>query len=113
MEKIDDPLTSCLLWLASAEGTKISYGSLVGGLPLVDGRLTPSIFARAAERVNINAQVVRQPLLRLNSLLLPCVVLLENNNACVLQLIDRENNFVQVIFPEFGVQPQQIDLDEF
>jgi ATP-binding cassette subfamily C protein LapB len=113
MEMIDDPLTSCLLWLASAEGASTSHGALVDGLPLVDGKLTPSVFARAAARVSINAQVVRQPLLRLNSLLFPCVVLLEDNRACLLQFIDREKNIVQVVLPELGMQPQQLNLDEF
>ena len=74
MDQTNDPLSACLLWLAAENGTATSHDALVGGLPLVDGRLSPSVFARAADRVDMKVKLVRQPLEHLNSLLLPCVV---------------------------------------
>lgn len=113
MEITDDPLSACLIWLASEKGTKISYEALIDGLPLVDGRLVPSIFARAAKRIDINTHVVRQPLARLNRLLFPCVVLLEGNRACLLQDIDLINKTVKVSLPELDMQAQQLPLEDF
>lgn len=48
MDLTDDPLSACLLWLAAENGTTTSHDALVAGLPLADGRLSPSVFARAA-----------------------------------------------------------------
>lgn len=110
---INDPLSTCLLWLAGAEGTKASYGALVDGLPLVSGQLSPSVFSRAAERVNMKAKVVRQPLVQLNSLLFPCVVLLKGNRACLLKSIDSVDNTVCVALPELDMQDQQLAFGDF
>jgi ATP-binding cassette subfamily C protein LapB len=113
MNVVDDPLAVCLLWLASEEGFKTSYGALVDGLPLVDGRLSPAVFSRAASRVNLNAHIAHQALARLNTLLLPCVVLLEGNKACLLQDIDIENHTVKILLPELDMQPHILSIDEF
>ncbi|MDO6440734.1 type I secretion system permease/ATPase [Marinobacter sp. 2_MG-2023] len=113
MDLTDDPLGACLLWLAAENGTATSHDALVSGLPLVDGRLSPSVFARAAERVDMKVTLVRQPLSRLNRLLFPCVVLLEGNRACLLTSIDVQKQKVQVLLPELGMQPQELELDSF
>ena len=110
MHRSDDTLSTCLLWLAAENGFTTSHDALVAGLPLVDGRLTPSVFARAADRVNMKSTLVRQPLERLNSLLFPCIVLLENNQACLVQNIDPKTNTVQALFPELDMQPQTLDF---
>ena len=113
MNGIDDPLSACLLWLASAQGTKTSHAALVDSLPLVAGRLSPSVFGRAAQRVNMKATIVRQPLAGLNALLFPCVVLLKNNQACLVHAIDAKNNTIDVMLPELDMQAQQLALDAF
>lgn len=113
MKLTDDPLSSCLLWLAAANGTTLSKDALVAGLPLVAGCLTPSIFSRAAERANMQASLVKQPLTRLNKLLLPCVVLLEGNHACLLESLDTEQQRVQVRLPELAMQVTELELASF
>ncbi|RBW51426.1 type I secretion system permease/ATPase [Marinobacter sp. F3R11] len=113
MDLTDDSLSACLLWLAAENGTTTSRDALIAGLPLVDGRLSPSVFARAAERVDIKVKLVRQPLERLNSLLFPCVVLLEGNRACLLQSIDAERQKVQVLLPELDMQVEELELASF
>ncbi|NWN91630.1 type I secretion system permease/ATPase [Marinobacter adhaerens] len=113
MDLTYDPLSACLLWLAAENGTTTSHDALVAGLPLVDGRLSPSVFARAAERVDMKVKLVRQPLVRLNSLLFPCVVLLEGNRACLLQSIDAERQTVQVLLPELDMQAEELELASF
>ncbi|WP_417618554.1 type I secretion system permease/ATPase [Oceanisphaera sp.] len=112
MQITDDPISACLLWLAKANGTALTHDALIDGLPLVDGRLSPSITARAAERVGLNVNLVRQPLTRLNSLLLPCIILLEGNRACLLEAVDLEQKTVQLRLPELDMQVQQLALDE-
>lgn len=112
MQISDDPISGCLLWLANANGTTLTLDALTDGLPLVEGRLSPSITARAAERAGLNVNLVRQPLTRLNSLLLPCIILLEDNNACLLEAVDLQQQTVQLRLPELEMQSQQLSLEE-
>lgn len=113
MDLTNDPLSACLLWLAAENGAATSRDALVSGLPLVDGCLTPSVFSRAAERVDLKVKLVRQPLARLNRLLFPCVVLLEGNRACLLQDMDFQRQKVQVLLPELDMQAEELDLASF
>lgn len=109
----DDHLSACLLWLAKANGKSSTHHSLTDGLPLVDGRLSPSLVAKAAERIGVKVTLVRQPLEKLNQQLLPCIVLLEVNRACLLVGLDTATQQVSVKMPELDMQLQVLDLAEF
>ncbi|MFW6076557.1 MAG: type I secretion system permease/ATPase, partial [Hyphomicrobiales bacterium] len=78
-----DPLLSCLVTLAIHHDRPVAREALIAGLPLADGRLTPGLFARAAQRIGYAAQLVKRPLQRLNPLALPAVLLLEDGDACL------------------------------
>lgn len=108
----DDAIGACLLWLAKTNGTTLSYDALVDGLPLVDGRLSPSIAARAAERVTLSVNLVRQPITQLNRLLLPCIILLEGHRACVLEAIDVQQQKVLLRMPDLDMQQQELALGD-
>ncbi|MBT2865618.1 type I secretion system permease/ATPase [Chromobacterium violaceum] len=82
-----DPLLDCLFSLARGYGITATRESLVAGIPLVDNRLSPSMFARSARRIGLSTRVVRQPLSSLRQQLLPAVLLLENNTAGILREI--------------------------
>ena len=47
-EPARDPLTDALLYLAAHHGRAISREALLAGLPIMDGRLPPALFDRAA-----------------------------------------------------------------
>lgn len=82
---IHDPLVNCLKLLAGHYGRRSSIASLTSGLPIPKSGITPALFARAAERANLNSFMVERPL---DSLAiapnLPCIMVLEGNQACVL-----------------------------
>lgn len=107
-----DTLGQCLHWLASEHGITTSHAALTEGLPLVQGGLTPSLFARAAQRVGLVAELVQRPLLQLNQVLLPCVLLLKDNQACILQSLDRDSKTAQVLMPDLGMQGKQMSLEK-
>lgn len=83
-----DPLLECLLLLAKLEHRPCSATSLTAGLPLVDERLTPELFVRAAARAGLSAKVVNRRFDQLNNLVLPAVMLLDGDSACVLLKLD-------------------------
>ncbi|MGD8564271.1 MAG: type I secretion system permease/ATPase [Desulfarculaceae bacterium] len=80
----EDPLADCLVILAAQNGRTISQKAIVAGLPLVKGALTPSLFVRAAERLNFSAKIVNRPLAEISALTLPVVLLLKDKGACIL-----------------------------
>ncbi len=94
-----DPLVGCLLILARQHGLPVSEFAATAGLPLHDGRLLPSMFDRAARRVGMRARVVARPLERLDSLVTPAVLLLDDDRACVL-LEPLHDGKAKLILPE-------------
>ncbi|MBR9827869.1 MAG: type I secretion system permease/ATPase [Oceanospirillales bacterium] len=97
-----DPLLQCLVLLTEHNRRPCSAQVLTSGLPLVDGRLTPKLFLRAAARGGFAAKLVQRPLNQLSSLLLPAVLLLENEGACILQSLDLEQGEAEILQPESG-----------
>ena len=104
-----DPLLTCLLQMTQLKDAPCSETSLIAGLPLVDQRLTPELFVRAATRAGLEAKVVERKLVDISSVVLPVVLLLERNRAVVLTGIDTENDQLTVLSPENG-EERTIDL---
>ena len=111
MVTIDDPLLGCLLVLTKMEHRPFSKESLTVGLPLVDHKLTPELFIRAAKRADLSAQIIKRPLAEIPSLVLPVVLLLKNQQACVLTSLE-EKGMAKIIHPETGEGTRRIKLDK-
>ncbi|GGB83044.1 ABC transporter [Marinobacterium zhoushanense] len=102
MDASHDPLLSCLVILAQQYHRPTSAGVLADGLPLVNHRLTPQLFVRAAARAGLAAKVAERRLDQLSSLLLPVVLIMDDDTACILQEIDSESGEAVVQQPESG-----------
>ncbi|MDR3298491.1 MAG: type I secretion system permease/ATPase [Candidatus Accumulibacter sp.] len=96
----DDPLLDCLVELTRLLGRPSTRAALSAGLPLENGRLTPSLFARAASRASLSSRIVRRSLEDIDAALLPVILLLKNDNACVLVGWSKSGNSAQVLLPE-------------
>lgn len=82
---IHDPLVNCLKILAGHYGRRTSVASLTSGLPVPKNGITPVLFARAAERADLNSYMVERTIDALAiAPTLPCVMVLEGNQACIL-----------------------------
>lgn len=97
-----DPLLDCLVELTRIHGRPSTRAALTAGLPLENGSLTPSLFARAASRAGLSAKLVRRPLERIDPVLLPAVLLLDGEEACVLLGWDEAGENARLLFPETG-----------
>ncbi|MDR2837714.1 MAG: type I secretion system permease/ATPase [Azonexus sp.] len=97
-----DPLLDCLVELTRIQGRPSTRAALVAGLPLEKGVLTPSLFARAANRAGLAAKVVRRPLESIDAELLPVILLLAGDKACVLLGWDESGESARLLFPETG-----------
>ena len=79
------PLVDCLRLLAGHYGRRTSAASLTAGLPIPPTGITPALFARAAERADMNAQLVDRGVDALAiAPNLPCILVLEKGQACIL-----------------------------
>ena len=108
-----DPLLDCLLEVCRLHGHNASRASLSAGLPLDGGRLPLALVERAAARAGMATKLQRMALERIDPALLPAVLILRGNGACV--LLGRESDgSVRVLLPETGqgeVTLQRDDLE--
>jgi ATP-binding cassette subfamily C protein LapB len=96
-----DPLLDCLLEVCRLHGHNASRASLSAGLPLDGGRLPLALAERAAARAGMATKLQRMVLPRIDPALLPAVLVLRDNGACV--LLGREpDGSARVLLPESG-----------
>lgn len=107
-----DPLLGCLVILTRIEHNPFAPETLIASLPLVDNKLTPELFIRAAERAGLSAQLVTRKLGEISPLVLPAVLLLKNKQACVLVDINQKKGFAKIIQPESGEGETTVLLSE-
>jgi ATP-binding cassette subfamily C protein LapB len=105
----DDTLLGCLLALGRIKQRHCTADSLTAGLPLVDNRLTPELFTRAAQRIGLTARVTLRPLDEVSNLVLPAVLLLKGERACVLDQVSADG-VARIVLPESGNGTRELPL---
>ena len=114
-----DPLLECLVIFAKLHNRPISVEALIAGLPVKPGADGPELFSidnpkglfsRVAARAGFASRLIQRDLNKLSRLLLPCILVLKNGNACILESIDRPNKRARVIFPEIGEGEEWLEL---
>jgi ATP-binding cassette subfamily C protein LapB len=116
-----DPLLECLVIFAKLHNRPISVEALIAGLPVEPGADGPELFSldspkglfsRVASRAGFASRLIHRDLGKLSRLLLPCILVLKNGNACILESIDRKNKRAKVIFPEIGEGEEWLELGQ-
>ncbi len=100
--EVADSLLDSLALVCRLYGVATSKDALVSGLPLRDGKMTPALLKRAADRVNLAVTILKKPLNEIRPEFLPAILLLKNEEACVITKLDPAKNQAGVIFPELG-----------
>ncbi len=86
-----DDLLEALLAIAGHYSLPCSATAVTAGLPLVEGKLTPELFIRAASSIHLNAAVKQKKIIDIAEVILPVVLLLDGNRAITLYKMDYEN----------------------
>jgi ATP-binding cassette subfamily C protein LapB len=108
--KFSDPLLECLVIYSKLQGRPFSRQSFIAGLPLHDEkRLTPELLIRAAARANIQASIRNRSLDSISNLALPCILPLQNNQACLLEKIDGDKATIIIAEASDGRKVVAID----
>ncbi|MES1982555.1 MAG: type I secretion system permease/ATPase [Pseudomonadota bacterium] len=107
-----DPLLSSLIEIARIHGRSMTPEGFLAGLPLQEGRLTPGLIRRAAARAGLATRISRRPLPAIREQLLPVILLLQNNESCLLLGVNVELAQARVIFSEAGQGESEIALTQ-
>ena len=116
-----DPLLECLVIVARLFNQPVSVETLIAGFPVKPGHAGPELFSqdsskglftRVAKRAGLAARLVHRELDQISELVLPCVLVLKDHHACVLESIDRKQGKAKVIIPEIQEGEQWIDLPQ-
>ncbi len=110
LEQQGGVLMDCLITICHAHHMDVSRVSLLNGLPLDNGELSPTGFERAAKRAGLASRTVKRDLEHINTALLPAVLVLNEKQACVLHGIDHSH--ARVSYPELDDAVVEIPRDE-
>ena len=97
VKKEKDNLAALLVLIADHYKIKTNQNQLKAGLPLVNERLTPDLFIRAASKVGLFAKLATRSLSKISSLLLPAIINLKNHDGLLLTKIDLKKNSAHIV----------------
>lgn len=107
----EDPLLACLILLSKMHHNPTSAEALTAGLPLENNRLTPDLVLRAAERADMQANLTERSLAEMTNPMLPAILILKNQKACLVLEIENEQTAV-LIQPDEGDHIQRRALND-
>lgn len=105
----EPPVLRCLSLVAGMLGRPVSTVALKAGMP--QGRERPPLAAciRAAEQSGLAVRTFHKPQISsISSLILPCILVLQNDQACV--LISLNDSHAEVVFPQGGGTGKRLPL---
>ncbi|NLQ16118.1 type I secretion system permease/ATPase [Marinomonas sp. M1K-6] len=97
-----NPLLDCLVLLSKYFHNPYTADGIAAGLPITDNAMTPALFQRAAQRIGISARFVKRELKKIPEMVLPTVLLLKDQQACVLLEVDHAQGTAKILRPESG-----------
>lgn len=109
--QFNSPLLDCLVLYTKLNRQSFSKEALIAGLPISGDTLAPEMFIRAAERANLVAAYKERALGDISNLVLPCILLLKDNQACLLEQIDFANATASIILPDSPEGKTHVTLD--
>ncbi|MCB5162161.1 type I secretion system permease/ATPase [Marinomonas algarum] len=107
-----NPLLDCLVLLSKYFFNPHTADGIAAGLPITDNAMTPELFKRAAKRIGINSRFVKRTLSKIPGMVMPAVLLLDNQQACILLSVDEEKGIATLLRPESGEGEVSMSIKE-
>ncbi|MEG3768054.1 type I secretion system permease/ATPase [Alteromonas sp. 14N.309.X.WAT.G.H12] len=106
-------LMDCLSVICKYHKISMSRDSILAGLPMKNGTLSPSALGRAAIRLGLTSKTTKRELSQINLALLPAILILKNEKACILHSYNADIQTVEVVFPDSSDAVESLDVSEF
>ncbi|WP_247670783.1 type I secretion system permease/ATPase [Alteromonas sp. MMG017] len=103
-------LMDCLMSICRAHNISVSRVSLLSGLPLDNGELSPTGFERAAQRAGLASRTAKRDIAQINAALLPAVLIMEGRQACVLHELTDDS--AKVSYPELDTVVVSVEREK-
>ena len=121
--KHENPLLECLVIFTKLYQRPFTAEALIADLPVEPGRTTPklftlgnggakSAFSRASKRAGFSSTIVNYTLADFSKLLLPVILVLKNEQACILTDISEDRTHAKIILPELGDGENWVTIED-
>lgn len=107
-QRYGDALLHCLEIISGLLNYRVSAQSFKAGLPIGPSGFAPALLLQAAERFHFKSKIITRSLKDISPLLLPCILMLRDGNACVLVQMDKDS--ASVYFPDDKKTLQTLSL---
>lgn len=105
----EPPVLRCLSIISGMLGRPVSTVVLKAGMPQGRERPSLSVCIRASEQAGLTVKTFHKPsITQISPLNMPCILVLENDQACI--LVNLQEDRAEVVFPQGGVARQQVPL---
>ncbi|MEC7839436.1 MAG: type I secretion system permease/ATPase [Chlamydiota bacterium] len=110
MAEHDDPLLDCLLFIAKFKERPISSQLLNNAKK--GEKLTASELIKVCQKIDLSARIIKRSIDSISNLILPAILILKSNRACVLLKKNNHEKTAEVSFSESGDSIDTIDLSK-
>lgn len=107
-----NPLLDCLVLLSKYFNNPYTADAVRAGLPITDDLMSPELFTRAAQRIGISTRFVKRKISKISHMVMPVVLLLKDQDACVLLEVNEKENTAKLFRPESGEGEVFVSLAE-
>lgn len=107
-----DSLLECLVFLSKYYDRRASVESFVSNLAMYNSIMTPKMFIESAKKIALKVNSVKRDISDISNAALPAVLILENNEACILLNIDYSSKEAKVIMPKLSLGETCISLND-
>lgn len=113
-------LLEALLAIARLYHEEVTEEIVLAGLPVdpddpklfePDPQRSKSLFSRAAEKAGFSSTLEKKPLRKIARHLLPCILILEDEGACILLDFDKEMEYANILIPGMPEQEGWLSID--
>lgn len=117
-----DPLLQSLVLFTKLYHKPFSAESLLAGLPMASQNdeiesstheVAKRIFHRAAQKAGLKTSYIKRNLDDISSLQLPMIVLLKNNNACILDSFSNDRKTCKIVFGSIEGLEEIVEYEKF
>ena len=114
----EDVLLDTLVLFTKLFHKPFTKEALLAGLPahdsqkLFSNQSSKSLFSRVAARAGLKSVLVKRPVKEILRLHLPMILLLSNDNACILEQFNKDKTMAKIVYPQGDGLEQWLKVEE-